>query len=61
MAPSQATGPPRCEPPRSPCAGRIDAAMYNLPHTGFGSAVLAVVALLQTGIGALLARLGRRR
>jgi hypothetical protein len=34
--------------------------MYNLPETGFGSAVLAV-ALLQTGIGALLGRLGRRR
>jgi len=34
--------------------------MYNLPHTGFGSALLAVVAHLQTGIGALLARLGRR-
>ena len=35
--------------------------MYNLPHTGFGSVLLAVVAHLQTGIGALLARLGRRR
>jgi LPXTG-motif cell wall-anchored protein len=35
--------------------------MYNLPETGFGSAVLAVVALVQIGIGALLTRLGRRR
>jgi LPXTG-motif cell wall-anchored protein len=35
--------------------------MYNLPHTGIGSALLALVALIVTGFGALLRRLGRRR
>jgi LPXTG-motif cell wall-anchored protein len=35
--------------------------MYNLPHTGFGSILLAVAALVQTGIGALMVRFGRRR
>jgi LPXTG-motif cell wall-anchored protein len=35
--------------------------MYNLPHTGIGSAVLAAVALLMTGAGALIRWAARKR
>jgi LPXTG-motif cell wall-anchored protein len=35
--------------------------MYNLPHTGIGSALLAVIGLAMTGAGALARLLGRRR
>jgi LPXTG-motif cell wall-anchored protein len=32
---------------------------HELPNTGFGAAVLTVVALVMTGFGALMNRLGR--
>jgi LPXTG-motif cell wall-anchored protein len=35
--------------------------MYNLPHTGIGAALLAVVALAMKAGGWLLVRLSRRR
>jgi LPXTG-motif cell wall-anchored protein len=35
--------------------------MYNLPHTGIGSVLLAVVGLAMTAAGALARLLGRRR
>jgi LPXTG-motif cell wall-anchored protein len=35
--------------------------MYSLPHTGIGALFLAAAALVQTAVGALLTRLGRRR
>jgi LPXTG-motif cell wall-anchored protein len=33
---------------------------YNLPHTGFGSLILAAAALLSTAVGAVMVRWGRR-
>lgn len=35
--------------------------MYNLPHTGIGSALLAVVGLAMTAVGTVARLLGRRR
>jgi LPXTG-motif cell wall-anchored protein len=35
--------------------------MYNLPHTGIGSALLAVIGLAMTAAGAVARLLGRRR
>jgi LPXTG-motif cell wall-anchored protein len=35
--------------------------MYNPPHTGVGSALLAIIALAITGLGFLLKHLGRSK
>jgi LPXTG-motif cell wall-anchored protein len=35
--------------------------MYNLPHTGIGSILLAVIGLAMTAVGAVARLLGRRR
>lgn len=34
--------------------------MYNLPHTGIGSALLLVVGAMLTAVGFVAKRLGRR-